>query len=115
MLNGAILAGGIHGLENTKNRPAILRVKLVLHLGQTLNALLQQRLGGGFLHLKPGCIARIIILQAKASPLDNAIAIQDFCNALFHQPASFRGCHHGSRIHKAAANWMESVMPSAQA
>ena len=38
MLDRAVLAGGVHGLEDQQQRPAILGVELVLQLGQQLDA-----------------------------------------------------------------------------
>src|ERR1041385_3178572 len=42
MLDGAILAGGIHCLEDDQERPAILRVEPLLQLGEALDVTRKQ-------------------------------------------------------------------------
>src|SRR3569833_2070611 len=43
-LDGAVLAGGIHALEDEEQRPAVLRVQLLLKIGQPLAVGIQDRL-----------------------------------------------------------------------
>ena len=47
VLDGAVLAGGIHGLEDQQQRPAVLGIEFVLQLGQLLRLLLLQVLRFG--------------------------------------------------------------------
>jgi hypothetical protein len=38
VLDGAVLAGGVHGLKDEQHGPAILRIERVLQLGERCNA-----------------------------------------------------------------------------
>jgi hypothetical protein len=48
VLNGAVLAGRVHRLEDQQDAPPILRVELFLQGGQPLRPFLQHRLGPVF-------------------------------------------------------------------
>src|SRR5258708_7025202 len=67
VLDRAVLPGGVHRLEDQQHRPAVLRVKHVLKLGQQIDAHGKRLLGA---RLVLGCeverVAGVDILQAKA-------------------------------------------------
>src|SRR5512146_1901320 len=42
VLDGAVLSGGVHRLENKQERPPVLGVEYVLELGQSLDAALKE-------------------------------------------------------------------------
>ena len=66
VLDGAVLAGGIHRLEDEQQRPLALGVKLVLKFRQRLDALGQRFFGFGFaLVFVPDRVGGIEILQVK--------------------------------------------------
>ena len=90
--DGAILAGGVHRLEQQQQGVAVLGVELVLLLGQPLDPLLQQFPGHRLLvGPKASRVARVDVLQAKFLPLGDAIRLdelfdlfQDLPPLLFH-------------------------------
>jgi hypothetical protein len=45
VLDHAVLAGRIHGLEDQQHRPAVLRIELLLKIGQALDSFGEQVLG----------------------------------------------------------------------
>jgi hypothetical protein len=74
MLDGAILAGGIHGLEDEQHGPAVLRVKDVLQFGERLDTVFQSFLGAGLVFRREiARISRIDILETKLFAVSNAI------------------------------------------
>ncbi len=64
VLDRAVLAGGVHRLEDQQHRPAILRVEHRLHLAQRADADLQ-----GFLRLR-------LALGGEASGIGRVNALQ---------------------------------------
>ena len=64
MLDRAVLAGGIHGLEDQQDRPIVLGVEHVLQFRERLNAYLQGLLGARFVlgSESPG-VARVKLLE----------------------------------------------------
>jgi hypothetical protein len=66
VLDRPVLAGRIHGLEHEQQRPAILRIQLVLQLGQRLDAGLQHLLGARPVFVvQVARVAGIDVLQAE--------------------------------------------------
>ena len=80
VLDGAILAGRIHGLEDQQQRPAVLRIEHILQIGQGLNSGLQ-----GFLRARLvsgrqlAGVFRIHIFQPELFPLGNSKASRIAC------------------------------------
>jgi len=75
VLDGAILAGGIHGLKNQQQRPFILRIEPPLQLGERFETVFQQ-IVRVFLRFQFPGIVRLKILQAKFAAIANAIAVR---------------------------------------
>ena len=90
VLDRAVLAGGVHGLEDEQHRPAILRVEHVLQLGQSLHTDLQALLGARLvLRLQLRGIIWLDVLETKFVSLGDAIRLGElaaYCNDLieFH-------------------------------
>ena len=66
VLDGAVLAGGVHGLEDQQHGPAILGVQALLQLREQLHAQREGLLGPGL--VLRGQIARIVgidVFQAE--------------------------------------------------
>src|SRR5215469_16543181 len=82
MLDRAVLAGCIHGLEDEQQRPSILGVKHVLLLGQPLSTLLKEFGRLALPHLQPAGFGGIIILQLKSIALGNAEPLDVLVGAL---------------------------------
>ncbi|WP_409334810.1 hypothetical protein [Bradyrhizobium neotropicale] len=72
MLDGAVLAGSIHGLEDEQQRPAILRIQHVLFFREPLSAALKEVGGFTLVHLQAPRITGIEILQLKAPAVGDA-------------------------------------------
>jgi len=66
VLDGAVLAGCIHGLKNDQQRPAVLGIELFLELGEQVATMLQN-LPGFFLVFHPAGVGRVVVLEPKAS------------------------------------------------
>jgi hypothetical protein len=78
MLDSAILARRVHGLEDEEDRPAVLGVEPVLQLCERLYPSLHALLGPGLvLRLQPGGILGIGILKTKGVALGNAIGLRE--------------------------------------
>ena len=73
MLDDAVLAGGIHRLENREHRPAVLRVKHVLQVGELLDAVLQHLLGLALVDREACGIAGIGIRQPELFGIVDAV------------------------------------------
>ncbi len=81
MLDRAVLAGGVHRLEDEQHRPAVLRVKLVLLLGQPLDAAREQLLRAGLvLGAELARVGRIEILEPEALALDDPVRLDEAAN-----------------------------------
>jgi hypothetical protein len=65
MLDGAVLARGIHRLEDDQQRPAPLGIEALLELGEPLDPLLQEICRGVAVEGKTEGIGRIDLLQAE--------------------------------------------------
>ena len=76
VLDGAVLAGGIHRLEDQQHRPAILRVEPLLQAGHALAALLEHLLGDRLEPLAPR-IGRIDVLQAEARSVRDSVPARE--------------------------------------
>ena len=62
VLDGAVLAGGVHRLENQQQRPAVLGIEFGLQLGQLFDVLLLQFLRVGLeVGVKAAGVARPIV------------------------------------------------------
>src|SRR5262249_40040646 len=79
VLDGAILAGGVHGLKNKEQAPFVLRIKHVLQFRKRVNAdfhgLLDARL---VLGLESQGFAGIKVLERKPFPVDNTELLRKF-------------------------------------
>ena len=73
VLDGAVLAGGVHRLEDQQHRPAVLRVEPLLELGHPLAALLQHLVGDRLEPLAPR-VRRVDVLQAEPRAVRDAVA-----------------------------------------
>ena len=61
VLDRAVLAGRIHRLEDQQHRPAILRVELLLQLGEPLHTVCEHRLGFGLFEVETTGVGRVVI------------------------------------------------------
>ena len=66
MLDGAVLAGGIHRLEDAEHPPAVLGIELVLQGREALGAFDQQGGAGVLVEVEAGGIAGVMVLQVEA-------------------------------------------------
>jgi hypothetical protein len=83
MLDGAILARRVHGLEDEEHGPAVLRVEPVLQCGERLHPGLQALLGPGLvLSLQPGGILGVDGLETKGVALSDAIGLCELARSL---------------------------------
>ena len=83
MLDGAILASGVHGLEEEEHGPAVLRVEHVLQLGEGLHPGLQALLGMWLvLRLQPCGITGVDVLETKFVALGDAIGLREIASPL---------------------------------
>ena len=83
MLDGAILASGVHRLEDEEHGPAVLRVEPVLQLGQGLHTALQALLGTWLvLRLQPCGIIGVDVLETKFVALGDAIGLRELAASL---------------------------------
>jgi hypothetical protein len=71
VLDGAVLAGRIHRLEDQQHRPAVLGIQLVLHLRQQLDPLLQHIPGPLPVFFQASGVTRIEILQPEFPAIVN--------------------------------------------
>ena len=70
VLDGAVLAGGVHRLEDQQHRPLVLGVEFVLQLGQRLDARGQRFLGARLVFaLEPKRLARVKSFRRNSLPL----------------------------------------------
>src|ERR1041385_7318075 len=95
MLDGAILAGRVHGLEYQKNGPAILGIKPLLQLSKSLDRDRESFLGLGFLLIaQVARVARIDVLQSKFLAIADAVGRCKLPAPLdLLGKADFRECH----------------------
>ena len=83
VLDGAVLAGGVHGLEDQQQRSAILRIELVLLVGEPGDAVGQPLLRLGLvLVLQATGVGRIDVLQTEAGSVGHAVRIDEARDAL---------------------------------
>ena len=80
VLDRAVLAGGVHRLEDQQQRPAILGVELVLQLGQQLDAGLQELLGVILLGHLVG-VTGIDVLEREPLPGFDPVALGSACES----------------------------------
>jgi hypothetical protein len=76
VLDHAVLAGCIHGLEDQQDRPQILRVQLVLHLRQQLDTPRQQ-LGRTLLAGLFRFRRRIMVAQVELAAIVDALGFEE--------------------------------------
>src|SRR5688572_29610520 len=85
MLDGAVLARGIHGLEDNQHRPTVLCIEFFLELGQLLNsggkAFLRVRF---VLGIKVERVSRVEVLESKTPTTGNAKGFDQFSCAVYH-------------------------------
>jgi hypothetical protein len=82
VLDRAVLAGGVHGLEDQEHGPAILGVEHVLELGEERDPLLQRLLGRRLvLGLQPRGVAGIDLLEPEPSPVLDAVVASELPRA----------------------------------
>jgi hypothetical protein len=89
MLDGAVLAGGIHRLEDQQHRPAVLGVQALLQLREHLHAEREQLLGPRLgLGREVARVIRIDVLEAELLAVGQAIGrgkhprpLDSFCQA----------------------------------
>ena len=89
MLDGAVLAGRVHGLKNQQQRPAILGVEDVLFLCEPLGSAPEQRGRIAFVQLQPAGVAGVEVLQLKAFAFGDAERMDvllDWVQDLFFSP-----------------------------
>ena len=77
MLDDAVLAGRVHGLDDHQHRPAVLRVEPLLQLGQPLDAFAEHFLGFVLVEVEAAGIGRIDVGQAELVRLVDAVALDD--------------------------------------
>ena len=82
VLDRAVLAGSVHGLENKQQRPAILGVEHVLFLGEPLGSALEKFSGLAFVHLETLGVAGIEVLESKALALGDAERVNILLDAV---------------------------------
>jgi len=66
VLDGAVLAGGVHRLEDEQQRPAVLGVKQLLFLRQPFGTTFEELGGFAFVDLQSAGIGGIEILEPEA-------------------------------------------------
>ena len=72
VLDRAVLAGRVHGLENEQQRPAILGVEHILLLREPLGSALQEPGRLALVQLETARVAGVEVLQSKALALGDA-------------------------------------------
>jgi hypothetical protein len=84
VLDGPVLARGVHRLEDQQQRPAVLGVELVLELGQELDAFLEDLLGGlCILGLETPGIAGVDVLQTEPASVADPERLHEATRAIF--------------------------------
>jgi len=90
VLDRAVLAGGVHGLEDQQDGPAVLRVETLLQLGQSLDAACEQLGGLVFeLRLEPAGDPGVHFIEAELGPVgdpERLHEIRDFQHARWVPP-----------------------------
>jgi len=95
VIDGAVLARGVHRLDDDQHRPAILGVEHLLELGEPLDVLGEMRARGVLaLRLERSGVARIDVGQAEAPAVGHAVRL-DQRPALLRRVAL--SAHHASR------------------
>ena len=81
VLDRAVLAGRVHGLEDEQHAPLVLGVELLLRRREALDALLQvlRRL---FLRLHAPAVVRLDLREAEALPLRDPEGLQELVEPL---------------------------------
>ena len=75
VLDRAVLAGGVHRLEDREHRPAVLRVELLLQLRQPLDAVGEHRLGLGLFDVEAAGVGGIEVGETELVRLVDAEAL----------------------------------------
>ena len=83
VLDGAVLPGGVHRLEDQQHPPAVLRVELVLQLGQRVDADLQRLLRARLVFPPESArVGRIDVLEPETVPVLDAIGLGELARHL---------------------------------
>src|SRR5262249_38977460 len=82
VLDRAVLAGGVHRLEDEQQRPAVLRVEHLLLLSEPLGPAPQEVGRLALLHPQAEGIARVDALQPEALALRYAKRLDEFPDAI---------------------------------
>jgi len=78
VLDGTVLAGGVHGLKDEQHRPGVLRIENVLQLGQGFDAHLQDFLGARLvLRFEWTGVRGINILQPECLAVGDAVGLAE--------------------------------------
>ncbi len=92
MFDRAVLAGGIHRLEDQEQRPAVLGIEFLLHVTEKLDAFFEESLRLALVFQAVG-VGGIVVLQPEFSTIGHAAGIDDARSffqqlAVFHSPGS---------------------------
>jgi hypothetical protein len=87
MLDGAVLAGRIHRLEDRQQRPLVLRVELLLKIGETLDAVGQHLLRLVLFDIEAAGVVAGMIAQPEFFSFGDAEALEDV--GVQHRTARF--------------------------
>jgi hypothetical protein len=110
VFDGAIFAGGVHGLEDEEQRPFVLGIEPVLEIAEEIDAGGEGFFGAGFVFVAElQCVAGIEIFQAKVFAVINPERVGDLVHGfedLF--------CFHGLFFPVGTPLLKERVRPRAQ-
>ena len=88
VLDRAVLAGGVDGLEHEQQRPAILRVEAILQVGDRVGAEPERLERTGLVSgVQAAAVAGIDVLQAEALAVFDAVGARE-TPGLFDEVAS---------------------------
>ena len=93
VLDGAVLAGRVHRLEDRQHRPAILRVERLLQFGEPLHAVGEHRLGVGLLDIEAAGVRGVIVGEPEFVRLVDAEAVENLGDG--HEASSRHGRRSG--------------------
>src|SRR4029077_2684752 len=84
--------GGVHGLEEDEDAPAILGVKLGLEVGQLFHALAKQLLRLFAVELEARRVGGVVVVEPELLSLRDPVAVDELAGALrervLHAPDS---------------------------
>ncbi len=76
VLDGAVLSGGIHGLKDEEEGPAVLGVEFFLHVAEAGDAVFEEALRAALV-LDAAGFGGVVILQAKLFTFGDAVRLDD--------------------------------------